>query len=84
MENINSEYYNWTDLFDLDRMSIPCNWTENISLNFKYIFVWIFIFFYLYNAHDIYYISIMIVENDFKNSEIIHKVHQYSVYQTTQ
>jgi hypothetical protein len=54
--------YNWTNLFDLDRLSIPCDWTDNISLNFKYIFVWIFIFFYLYNVHDIYYTSIMIVD----------------------
>ena len=51
-------YFNWTNLFDLDRMNIPCDWTDNISMNFLHIFVWIFILFAF--IHDIYYISIII------------------------
>ena len=39
--------------------SVPCDCTENISMNFMYICVWIFIFFLF--IHDIYYMSIIIV-----------------------
>ena len=57
-------YYNCTDLFDLDRRSIPCDWTDNISMNFMYIFVWIFIFFYLYMIYIIFVSSLYTFDLD--------------------
>ena len=48
-------YYNWMDLFDLDRRSMPCDWTDNkhifvsycvikdnILINFMYIFRFVY------------------------------------------
>ena len=54
--------YNWPDLFDLDRRSLPYDWEDNISLNLIYICWWILMF-YLYMIYilHVYYNSTSLI-----------------------